>query len=96
MSGVAHACERKARSKLEADHLHRGQLYLTSAHGLQSCMDPQTISAPVVLSFAGHDGPFGASSVKRLAATGLAKVSEGDDARRITCAPAPWRVESTH
>lgn len=33
-------------------------------------MDPQTISAPLVLSFAGHDGPFGAFSVKRLVACG--------------------------
>ncbi|GAA5964871.1 hypothetical protein JCM21900_006777 [Sporobolomyces salmonicolor] len=44
---------------------------VTLAHGLQSCMDPQTITAPVVASFAGHDGPFGAFSVKRLAATGM-------------------------
>ncbi|GAA5901907.1 thiamine thiazole synthase [Sporobolomyces salmoneus] len=29
------------------------------------------ITAPVVASFAGHDGPFGAFSVKRLAAAGL-------------------------
>ncbi|KAM0753303.1 thiazole biosynthetic enzyme [Meredithblackwellia eburnea MCA 4105] len=43
---------------------------VTLAHGLQSCMDPQTITAPVVCSFAGHDGPFGAFSVKRLVATG--------------------------
>ncbi|ORY76506.1 Thi4 family-domain-containing protein [Leucosporidium creatinivorum] len=43
---------------------------VTLAHGLQSCMDPQTITAPVVCSFAGHDGPFGAFSVKRLLATG--------------------------
>lgn len=33
---------------------------VTLAHGLQSCMDPQTITAPVVCSFTGHDGPFGA------------------------------------
>ncbi|GAA6008460.1 thiamine thiazole synthase [Rhodotorula paludigena] len=44
---------------------------VTLAHGLQSCMDPQTITAPLVLSFAGHDGPFGAFAVKRLVATGL-------------------------
>ncbi|RSH83068.1 thiamine metabolism- protein [Saitozyma podzolica] len=44
---------------------------VTLAHGLQSCMDPQTITAPVVCSFAGHDGPFGAFSVKRLVATGM-------------------------
>jgi len=44
---------------------------VTLAHGLQSCMDPQTITAPVICSFAGHDGPFGAFSVKRLVATGM-------------------------
>ncbi|GAA6010913.1 hypothetical protein JCM11491_004597 [Sporobolomyces phaffii] len=44
---------------------------VTLAHGLQSCMDPQTITAPLVASFAGHDGPFGAFSVKRLVAAGL-------------------------
>lgn len=49
---------------------------VTLAHGLQSCMDPQTISAPVVVSCCGHDGPFGASSVKRLNATGLIKMGE--------------------
>ncbi|KAK3898004.1 thiamine thiazole synthase [Staphylotrichum tortipilum] len=35
-------------------------------HGDQSCMDPNTINAPVVISTTGHDGPFGAFSVKRL------------------------------
>ncbi|BGO96413.1 Thiazole biosynthetic enzyme [Rhodotorula toruloides ATCC 204091] len=50
---------------------------VTLAHGLQSCMDPQTITAPVVMSFAGHDGPFGAFSVKRLVSTGLVE-SLGD------------------
>lgn len=37
-------------------------------------MDPQTIEAPIVLSFAGHDGPSGASSIKRLAAANLVKM----------------------
>lgn len=32
----------------------------------QSCMDPNTINAPIVISTTGHDGPFGAFSVKRL------------------------------
>ena len=49
---------------------------VTLAHGLQSCMDPQTISAPVVVSATGHDGPFGASSVKRLANAGLIQMGE--------------------
>ncbi|GAA6023192.1 hypothetical protein JCM10207_004474 [Rhodosporidiobolus poonsookiae] len=44
---------------------------VTLAHGLQSCMDPQTITAPVIISAAGHDGPFGAFAVKRLAAMGM-------------------------
>ncbi|KAI0484072.1 STI35 protein [Xylariaceae sp. FL0804] len=35
-------------------------------HDDQSCMDPSTINAPVVVSTTGHDGPFGAFSVKRL------------------------------
>jgi thiamine thiazole synthase len=35
-------------------------------HGDQSCMDPNTINAPVVISTTGDDGPFGASGVKRL------------------------------
>jgi thiamine thiazole synthase len=29
-------------------------------------MDPNTINAPVIISTTGHDGPFGAFSVKRL------------------------------
>ncbi|KAF2821103.1 thiazole biosynthetic enzyme [Ophiobolus disseminans] len=37
-------------------------------HGDQSCMDPNTINAPIVISTTGHDGPFGAFSVKRLVA----------------------------
>ncbi|ORY60022.1 thiamine thiazole synthase [Pseudomassariella vexata] len=35
-------------------------------HEDQSCMDPSTINAPVIISTTGHDGPFGAFSVKRL------------------------------
>jgi len=49
---------------------------VTAAHGLQSCMDPQTMSAPIICSFCGHDGPFGAFSVKRLATAGLIKLGE--------------------
>jgi len=29
-------------------------------------MDPNTINAPLIISTTGHDGPFGAFSVKRL------------------------------
>ena len=35
-------------------------------HEDQSCMDPNSINAHVVVSTTGHDGPFGAFSVKRL------------------------------
>lgn len=39
---------------------------VTMHHDDQSCMDPNTINAPVIISTTGHDGPFGAFSVKRL------------------------------
>ncbi|TKA53386.1 Thiamine thiazole synthase [Friedmanniomyces simplex] len=35
-------------------------------HDDQSCMDPNTLNAPLIVSTTGHDGPFGAFSVKRL------------------------------
>jgi len=35
-------------------------------HDDQSCMDPNTLNAPLIISTTGHDGPFGAFSVKRL------------------------------
>jgi thiamine thiazole synthase len=41
-------------------------LQVTMHHDDQSCMDPNTINAPVIISTTGHDGPFGAFSVKRL------------------------------
>ncbi|CED85470.1 thiazole biosynthetic enzyme [Phaffia rhodozyma] len=44
---------------------------VTLAHGLQSCMDPQTITAPIVCSFCGHDGPFGGFAAKRCVSIGL-------------------------
>jgi len=40
-------------------------------HDDQSCMDPNTINAPVIISTTGHDGPFGAFSVKRLVSMGV-------------------------
>lgn len=40
-------------------------------HDTQSCMDPNVIVAPVVVSATGHDGPMGAFSAKRLVSTGL-------------------------
>ena len=39
---------------------------VTMHHDDQSCMDPNTINAPLVISTTGHDGPMGAFSVKRL------------------------------
>ncbi|KAK4545085.1 Thiamine thiazole synthase [Oleoguttula mirabilis] len=37
-------------------------------HDDQSCMDPNTINAPLIISTTGHDGPFGAFCAKRLVA----------------------------
>lgn len=42
-------------------------------HDTQSCMDPNTITAPVIVSATGHDGPMGAFSAKRLVSSGLLK-----------------------
>lgn len=42
-------------------------------HDTQSCMDPNVIEAKVVVSGCGHDGPFGASGIKRLRSIGLIK-----------------------
>jgi thiamine thiazole synthase len=41
------------------------------AHGKQSCMDPSMLESKVTVSSCGHDGPFGASGVKRLQEIGL-------------------------
>lgn len=41
-------------------------VHFTNIVSDQSCMDPNTINAPLVISTTGHDGPFGAFSVKRL------------------------------
>jgi len=43
---------------------------VTMHHDDQSCMDPNTINAPVVISTTGHDGPTGAFSIKRLVGIG--------------------------
>ncbi|XP_074311015.1 thiamine thiazole synthase, chloroplastic [Silene latifolia] len=42
-------------------------------HDTQSCMDPNVMEAKVVVSSCGHDGPFGATGVKRLLDIGLIK-----------------------
>ncbi|KAF9933896.1 triosephosphate isomerase [Linnemannia zychae] len=46
---------------------------VTLHHDTQSCMDPNVIEAKVVVSSTGHDGPMGASGVKRLQKIGLIK-----------------------
>ncbi|XP_039119799.1 LOW QUALITY PROTEIN: thiamine thiazole synthase 2, chloroplastic-like [Dioscorea cayenensis subsp. rotundata] len=40
-------------------------------HDMQSCMDPNVMEAKVVVSSCGHDGPFGATGVKRLKSIGM-------------------------
>lgn len=40
-------------------------------HDTQSCMDPNVMEAKVVVSCTGHDGPMGASGVKRLQHIGM-------------------------
>jgi len=42
-------------------------------HDTQSCMDPNVITAPVIVTATGHDGPMGAFSAKRLVSAGLLK-----------------------
>jgi len=46
-------------------------------HDTQSCMDPNTINAPVIISTTGHDGPFGAFSIKRLVSMGAVEEMGG-------------------
>ncbi|KAI7855342.1 thiazole biosynthetic enzyme, chloroplastic [Circinella umbellata] len=46
-------------------------------HDTQSCMDPNVIESKVVVSGCGHDGPFGASMVKRLQSIKLVEKGEG-------------------
>mmetsp|Transcript_30021 Transcript_30021/g.52705 ORF Transcript_30021/g.52705 Transcript_30021/m.52705 type:complete len:340 (+) Transcript_30021:38-1057(+) len=44
---------------------------VTLNHDTQSCMDPQVMESKVYVSACGHDGPMGASGVKRLLSMGL-------------------------
>jgi thiamine thiazole synthase len=46
-------------------------------HGTQSCMDPNVMEAKVVVSSCGHDGPFGATGVKRLQDIGMISAVPG-------------------
>ncbi|CEP18429.1 hypothetical protein [Parasitella parasitica] len=50
---------------------------VTLNHNTQSCMDPNVMEAKVVVSGTGHDGPMGASGVKRLESIGLIKENKG-------------------
>jgi thiamine thiazole synthase len=46
-------------------------------HDTQSCMDPNVMEAKVVVSSCGHDGPFGATGVKRLQDIGMIETVPG-------------------
>lgn len=46
-------------------------------HDTQSCMDPNVMEAKVVVSSCGHDGPFGATGVKRLQDIGMINAVPG-------------------
>ncbi|XP_021758810.1 thiamine thiazole synthase, chloroplastic-like [Chenopodium quinoa] len=46
-------------------------------HNTQSCMDPNVMEAKIVVSSCGHDGPFGATGVKRLQDIGMIKTVPG-------------------
>ncbi len=56
-------------------------------------MDPNTITAPVIISATGHDGPMGAFSAKRLVSAGLLKElgnMRGLDMNRAEPAHRKW------
>ena len=44
-------------------------------HDTQSCMDPNVLESKVVVSACGHDGPFGATGVKRLVQVSMVQSS---------------------
>eukprot|EP00607_Mallomonas_marina_P007219 CAMPEP_0182416736 /NCGR_PEP_ID=MMETSP1167-20130531/1096_1 /TAXON_ID=2988 /ORGANISM="Mallomonas Sp, Strain CCMP3275" /LENGTH=268 /DNA_ID=CAMNT_0024589763 /DNA_START=173 /DNA_END=979 /DNA_ORIENTATION=+ len=46
-------------------------------HDTQSCMDPNVLESKILISACGHDGPFGASGVKRLQSLGLVSTLPG-------------------
>lgn len=46
-------------------------------HDTQMCMDPNVLESKVMVSCTGHDGPMGASGVKRLAKLGLVQKVPG-------------------
>lgn len=46
-------------------------------HDMTSCMDPNVVEAKVVVSSTGHDGPMGATGVKRLENLGMVEQCKG-------------------
>lgn len=50
---------------------------VTLNHGTQSCMDPNVMEGKVLISACGHDGPMGASGVKRLQSIGMVDLVPG-------------------
>lgn len=44
---------------------------VTLHHSTQCCMDPNVMEAKVVVSSTGHDGPMGATGIKRLEKLGM-------------------------
>lgn len=56
---------------------------VTKMHGQQCCMDPNLIRSRVVISSCGHDGPYGATGVKRLAQIGLLESVPGMKALNV-------------
>ncbi len=52
-------------------------------------MDPNVMEAKVVVSACGHDGPFGAHSVKRLATLGMLPPIQGMGGLDMNSVPAP-------
>jgi len=63
-------------------------------HSTQSCMDPNVIESKVMISSTGHDGPMGASGVKRLARLGMIDSIKGMGALNMNEAEASI-VENT-
>lgn len=59
-------------------------------HDTQSCMDPNTITAPVVISATGHDGPMGESITRKMLTsiylTGVLNVVGAFSAKRLVSA----------
>ncbi|KAG6411889.1 hypothetical protein SASPL_124542 [Salvia splendens] len=51
--------------------------FVSMNHDTQSCMDPNVMKAKVVVSSCGHDGPFGATGVKRLRSIGMINTVPG-------------------